>query len=930
MNKCRKNRFRKAMSVLLSAVLVIGMASGALPAEVCASEGEHTHDGYTAWTKTDSLPTVAGNYYLTEDVTLSESEQWEVPAGTTNLCLNGKTIRKKEYVSTYLYRYVIYIPSSAQLNLYDCLGEGKITSSGRGNIPLGNFGTFCMYGGEISGNISGFAAGGVTNNGTFYMYGGKICDNVGDSSTNSGGVYNKPNATFYMYGGEIRSNIAKSVGGVTNAGTFYMYDGKISDNGSSEFGGVLNYTTFYMYGGEISSNNGGGVQIGSFNGVWGTMTIGGSAVIRGNKDKSGLEKNICMRKNVDVGGKIMIDSDNPLCGTAKIGITIEDEQPTEEVPIPFIDGNDQDYSSYFYSDNEEYVVTDSPSHAVLLGVKHKHTQDVESWNHDVDSHWKECSKCGDKFEEAAHTFGDWVTDSESTETEDGEKHRDCSVCGFQETETIPAIRPTSPPTSSPTPAPTETPAPMPPATEKPTPTPTATEEPSATLKPVATKQPTISPEPAATEKPLASPKPAVTEQPSATEKPPATEQPSATPKPMATKQPPVTEKPSATSKPAATKQPSATLKPEETKQPPATKHPMATEKPSETVRPGEIWLEVEVRGNAPATRVSTSVEEMADRILTAEDRKELETGQDISIYVVVTDISGSVSDADRALAETVSASYMTGQYLDISLYKEVGGKRSRITGLLAGNLSLTLAVPHGLKNTDSTKTREFAVARVHDGEAAMLPDKDSDADTVTVDTDRFSTYEIVYRDTAAGNNTGTGNANGSTGGNQNNTGSPNGGSQPGVPGSTGETVNNGRTGGNTNVSSEKESESGSSKKNGDNQSDSKDSRDRKSGSSATGHTRDGEPKTGDGAPLEMAATLAMISGLSYVLLYFLERRRGMTEEMKKEITARIIAWAKKGGRLRKGIAIAAIFVFLVYYHSIGKEVDVEWREAYDE
>ena len=73
----------------------------------------------------------------------------------------------------------------------------------------------------------------------------------------------------------------------------------------------------------------------------------------------------------------------------------------------------------------------------------------------------------------------------------------------------------------------------------------------------------------------------------------------------------------------------------------------------------------------------------------------------------------------------------------------------------------------------------------------------------------------------------------------------------------------------------------------------------------------------------------MISGLSYVLLYFLERRRGMTEETKKEIMARIIAWAKKGGRLRKGMAIAAIFVFLVYYHSIGKEIGAEWRQVYD-
>ena len=37
--------------------------------------------------------------------------------------------------------------------------------------------------------------------------------------------------------------------------------------------------------------------------------------------------------------------------------------------------------------------------------------------------------------------------------------------------------------------------------------------------------------------------------------------------------------------------------------------------------------------------------------------------------------------------------------------------------------------------------------RVHDGEATLLPDLDNQEDTITIDTARFSTYVIVYRDT---------------------------------------------------------------------------------------------------------------------------------------------------------------------------------------
>ena len=334
-------------------------------------------------------------------------------------------------------------------------------------------------------------------------------------------------------------------------------------------------------------------------------------------------------------------------------------------------------------------------------------------------------------------------------------------------------------------------------------------------------------------------------------------------------------------------------------------------------------------GNAPDTKVSITQEEVLNLILTEEDRQQLANGQDIRIRLVVTDISDSVSDKDKALAEASFGSCIAGRYLDISLYKQIGDTEFRITKPLAGRISIALTVPDHLKNTDSTRIREFAVVRVHNGAASMLSDGDSDADTVTVETDRFSTYVLVYKDTLVGGNNGNGNI-GENGGNSPNNG---GGVQTAAPGGDAVNVNNTVSVNSGDKELQTDGKKSSTIKTDDKEthdkSDSKDSRDKKSGGSAAGHTRDGEPKTGDGAPFELVATLAMISGLSYVLLYFLERRRGMTEETKKEIMARIIAWAKKGGRLRKGMAIAAIFVFLVYYHSIGKEIGAEWRQVYD-
>lgn len=89
-----------------------------------------------------------------------------------------------------------------------------------------------------------------------------------------------------------------------------------------------------------------------------------------------------------------------------------------------------------------------------------------------------------------------------------------------------------------------------------------------------------------------------------------------------------------------------------------------------------------------------------------------------------------------------------------------------------------------------------------------------------------------------------------------------------------------------------------------------------------------EPKTGDTSQSEIFATVAMIAGLTYLLLYFVEEGCGMTEREKEAFVAALISWAKKGGAFRKCCAMAAIFCLLVYYHTIGKrsEGDVFQKE----
>ena len=68
---------------------------------------------------------------------------------------------------------------------------------------------------------------------------------------------------------------------------------------------------------------------------------------------------------------------------------------------------------------------------------HTHSYGTD-WKYDKTNHWHEC-KCGDKADIAAHSASEWIVDKAATETAEGAKHKECTVCKkVLETATIPA------------------------------------------------------------------------------------------------------------------------------------------------------------------------------------------------------------------------------------------------------------------------------------------------------------------------------------------------------------------------------------------------------------------------------------------------------------------------------------------------------------
>lgn len=149
-------------------------------------------------------------------------------------------------------------------------------------------------------------------------------------------------------------------------------------------------------------------------------------------------------------------------------------------------------------------------------------------------------------------------------------------------------------------------------------------------------------------------------------------------------------------------------------------------------------------GNFAAGGIVNSPEEIKVAVLTAEDKAAIAAGKDVNVWLEVADNSAKVSEADKkVITAKLPNNYTVGTYLDINLWKQItDSDATKVTKVPNGKVKISLAIPKALQKNG----RSYKIIRNHEGVATVL-DANVDANyNLTFETDKFSTYALVYSD----------------------------------------------------------------------------------------------------------------------------------------------------------------------------------------
>ena len=237
------------------------------------------------WSPTATIPTTAGNWYLT--TSYESTSTIYVSGNSVNLDLNGQTVTMNAGAAGRALR----VNSGANLRITDSVGSGKILKSN--SVEYTAFGSLIwLFGGNLD------------------MYAGTIDGNNAACSADAGAMLVGSGSTFNMYGGTIQNGKGKSGGNIKVEGTLSIHDGLITGGAATEGGNIFMTgagAVLNMYGGTVSGGTGstGGGNLYAVAGGKVTMTDG---VITGGSGNGNWGGNVTLYNDVVMtmsGGQIV-------------------------------------------------------------------------------------------------------------------------------------------------------------------------------------------------------------------------------------------------------------------------------------------------------------------------------------------------------------------------------------------------------------------------------------------------------------------------------------------------------------------------------------------------------------------------------------------------------------------------------------------------
>lgn len=181
-------------------------------------------------------------------------------------------------------------------------------------------------------------------------------------------------------------------------------------------------------------------------------------------------------------------------------------------------------------------------------------------------------------------------------------------------------------------------------------------------------------------------------------------------------------------------------------------NPNAVSKSVETltipVNRGAVIVTVNNMDETRCTVQAADAVAVANAVLSQEQISRVSEGETIEIRIDVERIDDRVNSEDKDLiereiekAQEEMPGLAVGMYVDISMFLRRGEGEWNAVHEIDEPIEIVIDMPEELREL----TADFYIVRAHAGEYTLLPDLDDAAETITIETERFSTYAIAYR-----------------------------------------------------------------------------------------------------------------------------------------------------------------------------------------
>ena len=116
---------------------------------------------------------------------------------------------------------------------------------------------------------------------------------------------------------------------------------------------------------------------------------------------------------------------------------------------------------------------------------------------------------------------------------------------------------------------------------------------------------------------------------------------------------------------------------------------------------------------------------VAKALLSQEETEQVERGKDALIYLVLSEADSTASASAKELIEQKAAQVddemQVAMFLDLSLFKKIGDEApEKITDTETTEVTITIALPDNMKQTDSGRTRVYYIIYEHNGVTTVI------------------------------------------------------------------------------------------------------------------------------------------------------------------------------------------------------------------